>query len=102
MEAILGLIAAFGITIGLTFFGYETYQFLAPRYMAIDNKVFHESAQYNDGMLRDLENLEMEYKAAKSDEARQALKATAIHRFSIYPKERMTPELRSFYEGLYQ
>ena len=86
---------------GLSFFGYEMQKFFAPRQAAIDNSVFHESAQYNDGMVRDLENLEMQYRAA-SEAEKLALKATILHRFSVYPVSKMSPSLRNFYEEMKQ
>jgi hypothetical protein len=56
-EGIFGFIAVIGVLIGLSFLSYAGYSYFAPRYTAVDNKVFHESAQYNDGMVRDLENI---------------------------------------------
>jgi hypothetical protein len=85
--------------IGLTFLGYESYQYFAPRYAAVDNKVFHESAQYNDGMVRDLENVELQYQSATSEQ-KQALRAVVLHRFSVYPEDRLPANLRNFYDQL--
>ena len=95
MIMVLAVMAIFG----LTFLGYKSYEFFAPKYRAVDNQVFKESEQYNDGMIRDLENLQMEY--IKADDAgKQALKAITLHRFSVYPEDRMPPNLRNFYNDL--
>jgi len=75
------------------------YKFLAPKYRAVDNMVFKESEQYNDGMIRDLENLQMEYVNGDADK-KQALRAIVLHRFSVYPQDRMPPNLRNFYNQL--
>jgi uncharacterized membrane protein len=84
---------------GLSFISYKMYEFFSPRYTAVDNKVFKESQQYNDGMVRDLENLKMEYINADV-EHKDAIRAIVLHRFSVYPLDRMPPDLQSFYNQL--
>ena len=84
---------------GVSYGGYEMYKFFAPKYRAVDNMVFKESEQYNDGMIRDLENLQMEYVNGDADK-KQALRAIVLHRFSVYPQDRMPPNLRNFYNQL--
>jgi hypothetical protein len=79
--------------------GLYSYAFFAPRVRAIDNHVFKESEQYNDGMIRDLEDLQMQYMQADAKQ-KQALRAIVLHRFSVYPEERMPIELREFYNQL--
>ena len=93
-------IALFVLVIfGLSYGGYESYKFFAPKYRAVDNQVFKQSEQYNDGMIRDLENLQMEY--INSDaEHKQAIRAVVLHRFSVYPEDRMPVNLRNFYNDL--
>jgi hypothetical protein len=104
MGKVIGIVVLvlLGIT-GLVFFtnglGLVSYSFFAPRVTAVDNKVFHESQQYNDGMLRDLENLKLAYLQA-TPEQKAALKGTIIHRFEIYPRDRMTPDLQNFYDSV--
>jgi len=92
-------IGAIALIFGLTFLGYKSYEFFAPKYRAVDNQVFKESEQYNDGMIRDLENLQMEYINADA-ERKQALRAIVLHRFSVYPEDKMPPNLRNFYNSL--
>lgn len=99
MEIVLGVATVFAILVGGSFLSYEGYRYFAPRYQAVDSAVFHESAQYNEGMIRDLENLRMQYTQA-DETGKAALKATVLHRFSVYPTEKLTPELRNFYVSL--
>jgi len=87
------------IMVGLTFLGYESYAYFAPKYRAVDNAVFKESEQYNDGMVRDLENLQLEYMNADASH-KDALRAITLHRFSVYPEDKMPPNLRNFYNEL--
>jgi hypothetical protein len=94
----LGLVLAVALAVfGLSYGGYEMYAFFKPRYVAVDNATFKESQQYNDGMIRDLENLQMEYNSA-GPEQKQALRAIILHRFSVYPLEKMPLSLRNFYD----
>ena len=98
----IGVLALMGLVVVifvLSAVGFINYSFFAPKYTAVQNKVFHESQQYNDGMIRDLENIKREYQSA-TPEGKAALKATAIHRFEIYPRDRMPPDLQNFYDSL--
>ena len=86
------------IVLGM-FGSFFAYQYFAPKYRAVDNQVFKQSEQYNDGMIRDLENLQMDYIAADKDH-KDALRAIVLHRFSVYPEDKMPPNLRNFYNDL--
>lgn len=102
-KAIFGFIGAIVAILALGFllnlFGLFSYGFFAPKVRAIDNQVFKESEQYNDGMIRDLENLQLEY--INADQAhKDALRAITLHRFSVYPEDKMPPNLRNFYNDL--
>jgi len=92
---VVGALMIFALSLG----GYEMYKFFAPKYRAVDNQVFKESEQYNDGMIRDLENLQMDYIAADSAH-KDALRAIVLHRFSVYPEDKLPPNLRNFYNDL--
>jgi hypothetical protein len=95
MSIAIGIAAIFGVS----YLGYESYKFFAPKYRAVDNQVFKQSEQYNDGMIRDLENLQLEYISADK-EHKDALRAIVLHRFSVYPEDKMPPNLRNFYNSL--
>ena len=84
---------------GMNLFGLAQYSFFAPKVRAVENQVFKESEQYNDGMIRDLENLQMAYIQADAEQ-KQALRAITLHRFSVYPEDKMPPNLRNFYNQL--
>ena len=102
-KAILAGVGAFVLFLAFIFsmnlFGLGITSFFAPKYRAVENQVFKESEQYNDGMIRDLENLQLEYINA-TPEAKQSLRAIVLHRFSVYPEDRMPPNLRNFYNQL--
>ena len=96
---ILGLLTLVGVSFALSYTSYAEYSFFAPRYVAVENRVFHESAPYNEGMVRDLENLKREYEHADAN-GKASLKATILHRFEVYPKDRLTPDLERFYDSI--
>ena len=96
---IASILIALAVIFILSFLGYKSYEYFAPRYRAVDNAVFKESEQYNDGMIRDLENLQLEYIKATAEQ-KDALRAITLHRFSVYPEDRMPPNLRNFYNSL--
>ena len=99
MKVILGIICFFAVIIGMSFFDLGMSSFFRPKYRALDSKVFKESEQYNDGMIRDLENLMYDYTVADTEEKKQTIKSLARHRFSVYPKEKLTYEQIQFLRG---
>lgn len=94
-----GILGVFAVVIGLSFFSYGMYAYFGPKYRLVDSKIFHESEQYNEGMIRDLSELQRQYVTA--DEAgKAALKPIIIHRFAVYPEEKMPSDLRYFYNSI--
>jgi len=99
-KEISAIVVGWVALIVLAMFGsFFAYQYFAPKYRAVDNQVFKQSEQYNDGMIRDLENLQIEYIGGNA-EKKQALRAIVLHRFSVYPEDKMPPNLRNFYNDL--
>ena len=84
---------------GLGYISYLAYAFYAPKYEQVRYDTFKQSQTYNDGMLRDLQDLRIEYIKA-NDEQKAALKAIIIHRFSVYDIDRLPYDLRAFYMEL--
>jgi hypothetical protein len=99
LAGIGALVLFLAFIFSMNLFGLAQYSFFAPKVRAVENQVFKESEQYNDGMIRDLENLQMEYIQANADQ-KQALRAIVLHRFSVYPEDKMPPNLRNFYNSL--
>ena len=103
LKNILGLLGALvlglALVFGLGYFVYQSTSFFKPKYVALDNQVFKESQQYNDGMIRDLQNLQMEY--INGDQGKKdSIRAIVLHRFSVYPDDKLSPDLRNFYNSL--
>jgi hypothetical protein len=103
MKDVLRIFGGFCLVIALLFgasYGmYAGYQFFKPKYVAVDNQVFQASQQYNEGMVRDLQNLQLEY--INGDQSKKdAIRAIVLQRFSVYPQEKMPADLRNFYNSL--
>lgn len=75
-------------------------EFFLPKYRKLENKVYKQSEQYNDGMIRDLENLRMEYIKSNNQEQKEVIKQTILHRFSVYSSDSLPIELKAFYTKL--
>ena len=99
LAGIGGLILFLALCFGLNLFGLANYSFFAPKYRAVDNAVYKESTQYNEGMVRDLENLQMEYMKA-NDTQKAGLKDIILHRFAVYDVNRLPNNLFTFYNDL--
>lgn len=96
MSAIIGVIFSFVLITAIAFYSFEMSSYFSPKYRSLDNKVFKESEQYNDGMIRDLENLMYDYKTADTDDKKRTIKSLARHRFSVYPKNKLSSEQIEF------
>lgn len=92
-------LATIALLFGLSYLSYLGYAYFAPKYRAVESKVFHESEQYNEGMVRDLSELQRQYVTASAED-KAALRPIILHRFSVYPTEKLPTELRSFYESI--
>lgn len=68
----------------------------APAYEAVRRQTFEQSQSYNEGMVRDLENLRMAYADAKTPAQQDAIRDTARHRFAAYPSANLPADLRLF------
>lgn len=96
---VAGVALMLGASFGLTYFGLQMNSFFQPKYRALDAKVFKESEQYNDGMVRDLAELKRQYDQS-DDEGKAALRPVIRHRFEVYDSSRLPDDLRNFYNSL--
>ena len=98
-DLVKGLVVTIAVITALLFGGYYAKMYFGPKNAALDRAIFKESAAYNDGMIRDLENLMLEYQ--NSDAAHQdAIRSIVIHRFSVYETSRLPSHLASFKNSL--
>jgi hypothetical protein len=81
--------------------GFKVFAYFAPLYEQVRYSTFQQSQAYNEGMLRDLYDLQREYLQA-DDEHRAALSGVIRHRFSAYDRNRLPLDLRQFYAEVNQ
>jgi hypothetical protein len=86
LAVVLSALAA--ISLGLLWF-------TAPAKVAIENRTFHQSQAYTDGMARDLYDLQAQYQSA-SPAGKDAIRATVRERFAGFNPSSLPPSLQSF------
>jgi hypothetical protein len=91
----LGLIVLF--LLGLASFG--SYEYFAPRYTAVDNRVYHESQQYTDGKRQRLDEFYQSYQSA-DDAGKASIKSIVEHEYAEFPESKLDPYLRNFLDQM--
>jgi hypothetical protein len=94
--SVVGLVLLCGAIFGLNYFGYTNFAFFAPKFEAVRRDQMIESRAYTEGTIRELYTLQRQYQTAKSDDERATIAAAAQHEFSIFPKDRLPSDLRTF------
>ena len=94
--AIVGFLIVLGLLVaGITAIGLGISWYATPAQVSIENKTFHESQAYQDGMARDLEEMRMSYLDA-SDVKKDAIRATVRARFSGFRADRLPESDQAF------
>ncbi len=99
LGALLGVVVGLAALVGLTYLSFQLYAFYNPKYEEVRRETYEQSRAFNEGMVRDLENLKMQYQTAAPDQ-QAGLRAVILHRFSVYPTDRLPPDLQAFYTQL--
>jgi len=99
LTVVAGVVLVIGATFGSAYIGLQMNTFFQPRYRALDAKVFKESEQYNDGMIRDLAELKRQYDQA-DPAGKAALRPIIRHRFEVYDTNKLPDDLATFYQSM--
>ena len=67
-----------------------------PMNTRIDNQVFHESQQYNDGMTRRISGFKYDYEQATTQAQKDSIRAAVQHELGAYDISRLPPDLQGF------
>jgi len=67
-----------------------------PATVAIDNLTFHQSQAYNDGMVRDLGQFQLDYAATHDEGSRDAIRAVVRDRYASYDDSKLPIRLQIF------
>jgi len=84
------------LVIGFTAISYVGYRVFAPASEQVRYDTFKNSQSYNEGMLKDLYDLEREYIKANAEQ-KSALRALILHRYDSYDRNRLPADLQAFY-----
>ena len=87
------------LVIGFTAISYVGYRMFAPATEQARYDTFRNSQSYNEGMIKDLYDLEREYIKANDDQ-KAALRALILNRFGSYERNRLPADLQAFYAPL--
>lgn len=100
--AALGLAAVLAITWIAQGNDWFMYRFFGIRYENTRRQIFEQSRAFNQGMVQELENMEVEYTTSKDPKAKEALASVILHRASGYNMDDpiVPAELRTFVQGL--
>ena len=90
-------IVAFGLLciVSLQFFGLINYQFFAPKYEAVRRQVFENTQSYQQGSMRDFDNLYLAYVQAKSEDEKAVIIDTLRHRTAGVQPDNIPPRVRA-------
>ncbi len=104
MKDVLGgaamILLGLGSIVAVSEVGHRLYQHYAPLNEQIRRETFEQSQAYNEGMLRDLDNLQLQYVKADGP-AKDALRAVILERFASYDIGRLPGRLQTFYYSLH-
>lgn len=84
ITVLIGLAAASFALHGL---GLVNLKFWGVKYQDAHREIFEHSKSYNHGMIRDLENLCLQYEGLGSESHKSAIAATIRHRISAFDGE---------------
>jgi hypothetical protein len=100
--AFLALIVIFALTWAIQGNDFFINKFFAPKQEAVRREVFENSKAFNQGMVQELENMQLEYVRSKDEKAKEAMASIILHRASGYNLEdpAVSADLRSFIQKL--
>ncbi len=96
----IGIVAAIVLfvvvaTIGGNALGLWNYQFFAPKYEAARRQVFENTQSYQQGSIRDFDNLYLAYTQAKTDDEKAVILDTLRHRTAGVQPDNIPPRVRA-------
>lgn len=98
---VIGLVTIGGLLVGGYELSYRMFQHYAPRYEQVRRETYEQSRAYQEGTVRDLENLRLEYGRAQTDSARAAIKDTVRERSADLPDDlQLSPSLQAFLDQM--
>lgn len=89
---IIGILGLGWVATGNDFF---LYKYFAPKYEQVRRETFEESKAYRQGMIQELQNMQLEYVKA-TPEQKQVLASVILHRIADFDEKALPPDLWKF------
>lgn len=98
---ILGVIVFVVAVVGLTEFSYRLDKHYSPLQEQVRANTFAQSQTFNEGMIRDLQNLRQQYLATgETADQKVAIRDTVRQRYSAYDPAKLPSDLALFYNQM--
>lgn len=92
-----GILVFLAVIVGLTEFGYRLDSHYQPLQEQVRAKTFAQSFTYNEGMIRDLQNMRMQYMSPDlSAQQKDAIAQTVKQRYAGYDNSKLPADLQAF------
>lgn len=95
----LGVLALIVFFLGIAWIAtgneFFIYQYFAPKRAEVERKVFENTKSYRQGMIQELQNMQMEY-IKGTDSQKTSMRSIILHRASDFPLDEMPMDLRNF------
>lgn len=100
-SVVLGLVVFVALVVGLTEFGYRLDKHYQPLQEQVRANTFAQSQTFNEGMVRDLQNLKLQYlNASETADQKIAIRDTVRQRYAAYDPAKLPVDLALFYNQM--
>jgi len=96
MMGALGIAGLCSIAFGVNYFAYGSFSFFAPKYEAVRRDVMIESRAYQEGTIRRIYELRLQYEQAQDDSARATIRQIVLHETRAFDRRRLPRDLQAF------
>lgn len=101
--SILAVVVFLAVMMGLGWLAqgnqFFMYKFFAPKQEQVRREVFEQSKAYRQGMVQELQNMQLEYVKADKD-GKAAMRSIILHRSADVPPDAMPVSLNAFIADL--
>lgn len=92
----LGIAGLCAVAFGVNYFAYGSFSFFAPKYEAVRRDVMIESRAYQEGTIRRIYELRLQYEQAQDDSARATIRQIVLHETRAFDRARLPRDLQAF------
>jgi hypothetical protein len=98
---VLAVIAFVAVVVGLSELGYQLDKHYQPLQEQVRANTFAQSQTFNEGMVRDLQNLRLQYLAVgETADQKTAIRDTVRQRYAAYDPAKLPSDLALFYNQM--